>query len=168
MVFHIAYRFGKDRHTFIVYLVPQNMAFDLAVVPGIGRHYVSIPAKVAHFKVVIWQAVLALPDLTLFIPCCGPIPEGLGGITPGIKGIMACCTGNVLGMFIEMLVQKLLTLVRHCGVTVLTGAAPFSHRQGEAPACNLVVSGLVAVLTLKTKAAHVDVTAAGVEIEKGI
>jgi hypothetical protein len=71
---------------------------------------------------------------------------------------------NVFGMAIKMVVQKLLALVRDCGVTILAGPTAFGHWQSEAAAGNLVVSGLMTRLTFETKAAHMDVTAAGVKI----
>jgi hypothetical protein len=71
-------------------------------------------------------------------------------------------------MAIEMMVQNRLALVRGCGVTILAGPAPFGHWQGEAASGDLVVSGLVTLMTLEAKAAHVNVRAGGVEIEKGI
>ena len=53
-------------------------------------------------------------------------------------------------------------------MTIFAGSAPFGHRQGETAAGNLVVTGLVAFMTLEAEAAHMDVTACGVEIERGI
>ena len=44
----------------------------------------------------------------------------------------------------------------------------FGHRQGKTAACNPMIFGLVALMALETEATHMDVTAAGVEIEKGI
>ncbi len=59
-------------------------------------------------------------------------------------------------------------MVWHCSVAILAGPAPFGHRQGEAAAGDLVVSGFMAIVTLEAKAAHVNVAAAGVEIKKRI
>jgi len=72
------------------------------------------------------------------------------------------------GMPIEMVVQKNPALMRESGVTILARPAPFGHRQGEAAAGDSVVAGLVAVVTLEAKAAHMDVAAAGMEIENRI
>jgi hypothetical protein len=71
-------------------------------------------------------------------------------------------------MAVEMVVQKLVALVRYSGVTILAGPTPFGHRQSEAATGDLVVSGFVTIMTLESKAAHVDIAAAGVEIKKRI
>jgi len=73
---------------------------------------------------------------------------------------MTGLAGQVFGVAVEVMVQKRLALVRFVGVAILAGSASFSHRQGEAAAGNLVVSGFVAVMALQVKASHVDVTAA--------
>ena len=54
------------------------------------------------------------------------------------------------------------------GVTVVTGSAALSHRQGDATAADLVVCCLVAIMALKTQAPHVDITTAAVKIQKGV
>jgi hypothetical protein len=71
---------------------------------------------------------------------------------------------DMFGMAIKMVGQKGLAQVRFCGVTILTGPTPFGHWQSEAAAGNLVVSGLMTRLTFETKAAHMDITTAGVKI----
>ena len=53
-------------------------------------------------------------------------------------------------------------------VTVATGPAAFSHRQGDTAAADLVVACLVAIMALKTQASHVDIATAAVKIEKGV
>ena len=164
----MAYGLGDDRHSSGVDLVPQEVASDLAVVPGIGRLDPPLPGKVARFPIVIRHTVLVPLDLALFIPCRGPIPEGLGGTILGVNGVVAGHAGQVLGVAIEMMVQELLAPVRLRGMTVRAGPAPLGHRQSKAATGDLVVSGLVTILTLEAEASHVNVRAGGVEIEKGI
>lgn len=53
-------------------------------------------------------------------------------------------------------------------VTVVTGSAAFSHRQGDTTAADLMVSCLVAIMALKTQSPHVDIATAAVKIEKGV
>ncbi len=92
-------------HSLFLYLVPQDVAFDLTVVPGVSRFDPFLPGKAAHPPIIIRHTVLVPVDLTLFISCSGPIPEGLGGVTLGVKGVVAGRAINVLGMAIEMVVQ---------------------------------------------------------------
>ena len=53
-------------------------------------------------------------------------------------------------------------------VTVVTGSAAFSHRQGDTATGNLVVACLVAIMALKAQTSHVDIGTAAVKIQKGV
>ena len=53
-------------------------------------------------------------------------------------------------------------------VAVVTGPAAFRYGQGNAAPCNFMVSGLVAIVALKSQTLHVDITTFGVKIRQGV
>ena len=53
-------------------------------------------------------------------------------------------------------------------VAVVTGPAAFRYGQSNTAPGNFMVSGFVAIMTLKTQPLHVDITTFGVKIRQGV
>ena len=58
--------------------------------------------------------------------------------------------------------------MRRIRVAVSTGSAPFRYRQSNTAPGNFMVSCRVAIMALKTKALHVDITTFGVKISQSV
>ena len=73
---------------------------------------------------------------------------------------MACVTGNVLTVLVQVMIQQISAVVGCFGMTVLTGATSFRHRYGHTSTGDFMVSGAMALGTLEVIPAHMDIAIA--------